>query len=903
MSLKRKVHFLIIVFCIAFWFSASIVINPYSPFTTIVYKHFLLGKSENTARGFFTAEENNLGIVALKIEGNDQEHNKTQELINFSLKEEGVLPTLYSSSNKIEQVNEKGFLVFGFPSISQSKGKQYEFVVSAPNTLHEESYFISKYIYTKQSLHSVKDISSFFIKRVKMLFFNTDALLFSSVYLMPLLFYIFYARFKKKKPELGKKILIILQNVLQKVMKKMVLLKRGKKRVSKEKTYTITKNEEISILSKINNKYLRALSLHLLFLLFSIIVLMPILLDPHVVKANDLNGTDVYQIYFRTAVRTYHSLPQWNPYMQQGLPLVADPMQGMYNPIISIPIIFMPSYDSAIKLIYIVSLFLACECMYLLTKEFTKSSKISFFIASMFATSGYAGARLVAGHIESFVSYCILPFLIFSLYKIIAKKNFLWSGIVALSFTYILFSGSVYFLLYGFYCVLGLLLYYFFKDRKAFFFLCLSLFLFVLFSSIKIFPILELQNSLGKTKEPFLGSQTLISIIRYLFIPSPIPFQILRLEAFLTPAWAEMEKIAFIGFFPFLGLLWLIKNFRKIQLPQKSFLVILFIVCFLIVMPGWEINPFHWLIERVTALQFFRVPSRAFAFLIVIILLLFGIFLRFLTDNKKVKKLVLPMLIVNLISTIIFFEVLLIKPEIIAYPVLPANIALYNNIFSWLEQHNTDNSYVMAEISPNEVPEDIAFYHRQRLLNTNYGFILKNSPAAHFADITRPTPVSYAYNYTDIQPGYFISPHNLVEDIPSFAKKVYQTGDTSIYQLPNGKPFAVVEDGDGTSTVVYALFGLNSFYVKAAATSNKHLSLSEMNYPGWSVTIDGKKAQLEKSRFLEVKTVPGEHTYVFSFVSKPFFFGLLFSGLSLGGFLLWLGITFFLKRSVFVSYL
>jgi len=912
MTTKYRLQILTIVLCIFFWFFAAIFINPYSPFTTIMYMHSLSqqGDKANTTIGSFTAEENNLGIIGIRVVGEIKPNSTGRGLIAFALREKNNSHTLYSTTTEINQVNEKGFLVFGFPSIVNSKGKQYEFVISTTNDYvshllygEEGNFFTSKYIYSRQSLRSSRDAFVFFIKRTRMLFSNSDALLSSGIYLFPLCIFFLYTFYKKVDPKVKKVLKDKMQSSIQKLLNRLRKRIKKVKKITQARIYTIKENENISIFPRIKNKHVRYLCMHMFFLIFSIVVLFPILLDPHVVKTNDLNGTDLYQIYFRTAVRQYHSFPQWNPYMQQGLPLVADPMQGMYNPVISIPIIFMPTYDMGIKVIYILSLFLACETMFFLTKEFTKSSSISIFIALTYATSGYAGARLVAGHIESFVPYCIIPFLILSLYKVVTKKNFFWSGLLAFSFTYILFSGSIYFLAYGFYCVLGLLVYYFFKDRKAFFFLCLSIFLFLLFSSIKLFPILELQNSLGKIKEPFLGSQTIVSIMEYLFVPFDVPFKLLGLGTFLSPEWGTLEKIAFIGIFPFVGLVWVVKNIKRIKIPQKTFLIILFVVCFLILMPGWVFNPFHWVIELVPTLQFFRVPSRAFAFLIVIILLLFGIFSRILADNKKFKRFIIPMLCLNLLLTCIFFETLLIKPEIIAYPVYPANIALYNNLFSWLEKHNTSNTYVLAEISQNEVPENIAFYHNQRLLNTNYGFMLKNSPAAHFADIERPSPFSYAYRYTDIRPGYFINPHNQVIDIPTDAKKVYQTGDTSIYQLPAGRPFAMVEDTTENYATVSATFGLNNFRIKTIANGDQMLSLSEMSYPGWSVTIDGKKAQLENNRFLQVKTKQGSHVYVFSFASKTFLFGFLISTVSLVGFLLWLGITFFLKRSVFLAYL
>ncbi len=623
---------------------------------------------------------------------------------------------------------------------------------------------------------------------------------------------------------------------------------------------------------------------HGIFLIFSLLILLPVILDNHVVHANDLNGTDLQELYFRDAIVHSHTFPQWNPTIQEGLPLIADPMYSAYNPVMSIPLIIMPSYDGAIKLIYVLSLFLACETMYLLAKSFVSSEAIAFFIALTYAVCGYPAARITAGHIESVVPYGILPFVIFSLMQVGRKKNVLWAGIAALSFFYVLSAGSIYFVMYGMLSLSVLACYFFFKEKKVFFYFFVTAVLMGLFSAVKILPIVELQTYLGKSKEPFEGSQTIISMIRYLFIPFDKPFQLTYLSSFISTAWGDLEKTAFIGIFPFIGIVWMIKEYKKINIPSKIFLVLLFCTFFLMLMPALLVNPYHWLITFIPSLQYFRVPSRAYAYFVVIILVIFGLFSEYLLRSKKYRIFVFPMLVLNLFCTIFFFETMLINPSLVAYSVFPANYSLYNDIFSWIEKHNTQNYYVLAENWINEVPEDVIYYHNQRLLNTNYGFVLKNSPALAFAFVKRPSPYDYAANYQDIQPGYFITPHNQINNIPETAKKVYQKDDTSVYELSTGRPFAVLYDGKGSTQAQHVDVGVNTFRIKTNAQSKQILSLAQMNYPGWNVWIDGKNQQLLSHRFLEVQTLEGNHTYVFSYASRTFRIGLLISFIS---FIIW----------------
>ncbi|HYK07928.1 MAG TPA: hypothetical protein VEW42_00340 [Candidatus Eisenbacteria bacterium] len=900
MITKYRLQFLAIFIYIIFWFFAAIFINPYSPFTIIVYKHSLSQQNDkaNRTTGSFIAEENNLGIIAIRVVGEIKPNSTGRGLITFALREKNNSHSFYSTQTEVNQVNEKGFLVFGFPSITNSKGRQYEFVTTipnaSPNTLNVGDFFTSKYVYSKQFLYSPKDFLFLFFKRTRMLFSNPDSLVLSSIYLIPLFVYFLYVLNKRN----GQKLDTTIQDTIQKIVRTIALIVYSRRKSSKKRISITKEDEKIPIFFEIKNKYVRAFGLHVLFFLFSIIILSPILLTTHVVRANDLNGNDVPHLYFKNSLLQHHAFPLWNPYVVQGIPTVADPLYGVYNPLVAIPLLVFP-YDTALKIMYLLVIFFACESMYILTKRYLNSSYLSLFIALTYASSSYLAAKLDTGQIEKTLSYPLLPFVIFSLQKVIDKKNLFWSGVAGLEIALFLFSGETYTATYTLYGLGVILIFFLFKDKRASVYLGISVLFFLLFASVKIIPYLELTNYLEKSRDPFTGSMNIVGMLRYIFIPFDAPFAAVNLKQYISTAWGDLEKISFIGPFTLLGFVWVFLK-RKIVLSRKYILLpILFLLFISISMPAWKWNPFHWLVSAVSFLQYYRVPSRIFAYLSVILLLFFGLFCRDFLSKRKI--LILVVLVLNLVVAIIFFETILIKPQLVTDQKIDTlNYPLYSDVFKWIQKDNANQSLVLVVNNIHLVPYDLAYQYNTLLLNTNYGLLLKNSLVSSYTHVSYPPPSTYH----DILPGYVISPHNIVTSLPWDSTKAYVNEDTIIFKVHDARPFSqlITNKGEVIKKTI-ASFGVNTITIREGSDQPAILSLLESYYPGWSVTIDGKKAHLENNRFLEVKTRPGQHTYVFSFFSKTFLLGFFVTIFSLGGFLLWLGVTFFVKKSVFLAYL
>jgi hypothetical protein len=622
------------------------------------------------------------------------------------------------------------------------------------------------------------------------------------------------------------------------------------------------------------NKFL----LHLFFLFFSIALILPVLMDSKVVNANDLNGNNVTQLYFRDSILNYHTFPQWNPYLVQGIPSVADPLYGIYNPLLSVPLLLF-DYDTALKITYVLLVFLACETMYLLGSRYINSTFISVLLALTYASSGYVAARILAGHIEKSLVYPLLPLFVFSVSKVIEKKNLLWSGILGGVLSLFLLSGDTYTAAYSTYPLLLIIVYFFFKDRRVALFLSLSPVLFLLFSSLKILPYLELQAYLHKMKEPFLGSPTIVSIVRFLFIPFDWPYEKLDLMKHIL-SWGDFESAAFIGPFSALGIVGLWAMRKDLIKPKNVILPLFLLVFVLLSMPAWKLNPYHWLVQSFSFLQYFRVPSRIFAYLTVIVLLFFGMTSYVLAKKKKsLRPFVYAIVILNLLLTVIFFEAFLLQhPLTTKQTVANLDYKLYDDFFSWIEKNNKERSYTMIVNHIHLVPYEVMYAHNLLQLNTNYGLLLKQSPAAEYAFVPFPPPSTY----NDIVPGFIVSHDPFTGKIPWKYSLVYEKSNVKVLRVEDTRPFAVIEkEKTKAYKALTPVFNVNSISVTADSRNDDTISLLTSNYPGWQAMVNGEKVRIEKGRFLKVKTTPGKHTYTFNYENTRFKWGFVISLLSL----------------------
>jgi hypothetical protein len=113
---------------------------------------------------------------------------------------------------------------------------------------------------------------------------------------------------------------------------------------------------------------------------------------------------------------------------------------------------------------------------------------------------------------------------------------------------------------------------------------------------------------------------------------------------------------------------------------------------------------------------------------------------------------------------------------------------------------------------------------------------------------------------------------------------------TFVYANPEWRPRLVL-DGAGSLASFEAKPGL----IAAAVSGPGRLLLSEVNYPGWQVRVDGERQDLlvVDQVLMAVDVPPGDHTVEFRYVPVAFYRGVTFSALLLG---LLIGLTVLKRR-------
>ncbi|HEY6170749.1 MAG TPA: YfhO family protein [Candidatus Kapabacteria bacterium] len=137
---------------------------------------------------------------------------------------------------------------------------------------------------------------------------------------------------------------------------------------------------------------------------------------------------------------------------------------------------------------------------------------------------------------------------------------------------------------------------------------------------------------------------------------------------------------------------------------------------------------------------------------------------------------------------------------------------------------------------------------------------------------------------------------------PEDAKQVLKTDSTYDYHsklLLEEEPSLAIGQVDSVSSTKIVRYEMNEIEVKVSTKANGMLFLSEVNYPAWKATVDGKDAKIYKAfTTLRAVEVPaGEHTVIMRYESDAFKTGSMISLatliLSLGG----LGFFVFKKKN------
>ena len=207
-----------------FWVFSSLIFNSRTSFSVLehgnsdaVLKGKIHGKlyKNEKIEGEFTAKENNLGMVMIRFNDFVLPDYRGEDDLLFKLKEKGKKDWYYFNSYRSGLLKRQLLFPFGFPIISESKGKAYEFELQSlyGNSTNAVELSGIKPIVKTTYQFPRKEIAGSKMRIIKFLpvkiinsFTNIDFLLSSVTYLLPFALYFFMMIFFIKKTILSRRI-------------------------------------------------------------------------------------------------------------------------------------------------------------------------------------------------------------------------------------------------------------------------------------------------------------------------------------------------------------------------------------------------------------------------------------------------------------------------------------------------------------------------------------------------------------------------------------------------------------------------------------------------------------------------------------------------------------------------
>ncbi len=150
------------------------------------------------AAAIITADDNNLGIVAVKFDTHDRIND---DVLEFRIKEEKDDDWYYVNEYKTDQFQDEQFFPFGFPKIKDSAGKDYLFEIESLYGDSQNAVSLStkgrvietRYQFKMEELKSNKVLLARFITKKLIRALNTLSFWISSlIFLVPFFIYIAY---------------------------------------------------------------------------------------------------------------------------------------------------------------------------------------------------------------------------------------------------------------------------------------------------------------------------------------------------------------------------------------------------------------------------------------------------------------------------------------------------------------------------------------------------------------------------------------------------------------------------------------------------------------------------------------------------------------------------------------
>jgi hypothetical protein len=403
-----------------------------------------------------------------------------------------------------------------------------------------------------------------------------------------------------------------------------------------------------------NNK---ALKYYLLLLIVLLLAYLP-LSSLHFAMKNDAFSDNFPDKFFLSQSLHAGIFPLWNPYMNFGFPIYADPGFAFWNPITWLfAAIGYSAYTLTIEvLLYI---YLSGIFMFRLGRWLKFSLPVAFAVACMYMCSGFFVGSIQ--YINFITAAAFLPLLIQSFLKLIYNPRFYNSVIFSLSFAFVAMGGhpaipfaSIYLLIFLF---IGIIIFQrncITNLRNFFFCLSAAIILFLIISSPALYSYASIWNVYGRNSPQQHFEITNIGFSVSSFISFLFPFSTNAHTSFFSNDVAMRNAYFSL---PGLGaVLFAIKTKNKLV---YCFLFTAFI--FFILSLGGNFK--ETIYQHLPLLNYIRTNGEYRVFVILLLCIVSGFGLEQIINSKEsviklriIFRYVIAACLVGLILTAIFFK-------------------------------------------------------------------------------------------------------------------------------------------------------------------------------------------------------------------------------------------------------
>jgi len=615
------------------------------------------------------------------------------------------------------------------------------------------------------------------------------------------------------------------------------------------------------------------------------------------------NESEVFQMLDWTLVnslRDYGKFPLWNPYIQSGVPFVADPMLHVYNPVVTLPVLLF-GVPAGFKLGIYISFLIGALGMWKLSHTLGMSRAARLWTALMFAFAGQPAARFFQGQYLFVLGFAYIPWIFSSLLEVrqavalspIFSRGWRRAGLRgAIALALLFFSGNAY---YPLYVLLGigllmLITLPILQRRPPFLKIDLRLLVSYLLIgglalgliAIQLLPTAEFWPRLSKDLN-LAGSQSLRQVLLdYITKDSyrPDAYRVLP---------AREEFYAYIGVTPILAL-----SLLPLTLWKRARKPIIFFSLLVALTGVWislQTMPWHDAFMATRLFIQFRHLLRILVIGSFALITLAGLGLDTLWQvfAGMLKPSTSPhdprggrilrgaamagMAIVGAYMLIGLLDVFNTNQAILrTQPVYQAAFTIQG----WVRQNTPEDSYVRH--TPTNAWHEASIANRLHYLDVWY----------HFADI-RSLEDKINQRWVQAQPHYLTQTSQ--EPDPQNSELVQVVEGYNIFSLPESLPMAFLVEREvlaqdnslwlqAAEVTPLAPFFSSTSRVEliAEGNGNQVLVLLMTHYPGWIVEVDGEQQPLVNvGGYLAVDGLNGVHKYIFTYQPKSFFIGLVIS--------------------------